>query len=147
MTHGKAKEATCEAQVAPGAARRRRPRAPATEAEVNRFAPLAALLAVAALSMPEAWAWLTAYDTWAADQIAIGLLHTGAGALLWMSRPDLRAACAVLVVMGAMRSVCVAIWPDASDAGGSIFDKETGIPGTLVIAGLAAWAADRKRRE
>lgn len=109
---------------------------------------LSALVAALAVNMPEAWHWLTPYGVWAADKIAQGGLQCALAVILvTVLRKEYWPACAVLLVFGMARAVCTAVWPDASDAGASIFDTQTGIPGTLIIAALAAFAAERLARD
>jgi hypothetical protein len=90
-----------------------------------------------ALATPEAWAWLTPYDLWAADQIAVGLAIATLGACL-LGRNTFAAFCAI--VIGTFRTSCVAIWPNASDAAGSICDAQTGLPLTVGFLALALYA-------
>jgi hypothetical protein len=95
------------------------------------------------LGMPEVWAWMTPFDVWLADQIATGLLVMLLAALAFRRSP---AAAALAMVFGAGRSVCTAVWPDASDAQGSICDSQTGLPLTLAVLILTLFAVDRMRR-
>jgi hypothetical protein len=98
---------------------------------------------VIALSMPEAWAWMTPYDLWASDQIAVGVLIATLGACAWRVSP-FAAICAV--VIGMARTSCVAIWPTASDAAGSICDAQTGMPLTVGVLAMALYALGRLSR-
>lgn len=96
------------------------------------------------LGMPEAWSRLTPFDIWAADQIGVGLLLALLGASLWTHGRRMLAA--VAIVPGAGRAGCTAMWPDASDASGSICDQQLGVPLTLALLCLALLALERMRR-
>lgn len=95
------------------------------------------------LGMPEFWVRLTPYDIWAADSIAVGLLVALLAAVCYRRWPT---AAALAFVFGAGRSACTAVWPDASDAKGSICDAQTGLPLTLAVLIITLFAVDRMRR-
>jgi hypothetical protein len=95
------------------------------------------------LCMPEFWVRLTWYDIWAADQIAVGLLVALLAASCYRRWPT---AATLAFVFGVGRSACTTVWPDASDAQGSICDSQTGLPLTLAVLTAALLALDRMRR-
>lgn len=106
---------------------------------MKTFACFFALL----LCFPEVWSQWTPYDVWAADQIGLGLLLAMCGALLW--RRHLALSC-VLLIFGFARTGCVAAWPEASDAAGSICDAQTGLPLTVGVLGVLLYTVERLRR-
>lgn len=95
------------------------------------------------LSSPEAWhSWL-GIDVWAADQIGQGLLVCTLAACVWIHN---KPAAILAGVFGISRTSCVAIWPNASDAAGSICDAQTGIPLTVGVLAVALYALGRMNR-
>lgn len=135
-SHGKEAE-----EAEPGPDRCRRPRPPPNQAEVK---PLLAAW-ILTLSMPEAWVWLTPWwDIWAADQVATGLLVTTLGVIC--GRLCSWIAGGLAVAFGIARTSCVGLWPNASDASGSICDLQTGLPLTVGVIVLALAALKRKVR-
>lgn len=104
---------------------------------------IAALVVVLVLNLPEYWRALTPWNIWSADYIAQGAFV--ALAPWWTRYP---AVCVLGVTCGLLRTGCEAIWPNASDPGGSICDAQTGLPLTLGVTSLAAlYVAWRYRRE
>lgn len=106
------------------------------------------MVVVLLLGMPEFWHRLTPYDVWAADQIAVGLLVLLLAAMSYRMTRDrlVRLASRVAAVLGVGRSACTAVWPNASDAQGSICDSQLGLPLTLALLVLTLLAMDRMRR-
>lgn len=102
---------------------------------------LAALVLVLLLNLSEYWHKATPWDVWAADKVAQGLLV--ASAPFWARH---RGAAGMALVFGVARAGCTAMWPDASDAGGSICDAQTGLPLTIGLLGAACWTAGRLTR-
>lgn len=93
---------------------------------------------VVMLNMSEAW--MPFYDVWAADQVCVGLMV--ATAPFWARH---KAAAGFAVVFGTARAGCTAVWPNASDTGGSICDMQSGLPLTVGVLALALQALERMR--
>lgn len=83
---------------------------------------------------------MTQYDVWAADQISVGVLLLLLAIREWMRGNRLVAG--IVATYGVGRAGCTALWPDASDAQGSICDKQLGFPLTvalLLVVLIALW--------